>query len=154
LAYASIGRKFIHHQSLSEAVVSDTEPSKNQLALKAFGDAVEDIVREVSRSQPTGIAGAKYIMCFLDLINDGAGVVPVDLAAEALSRIEPPERPRRKDTDITQYEALLSVARASAGLMIELAATDAAAGSRRVRSERKLRAALDEFVAIRGHLPR
>jgi hypothetical protein len=104
---------------------------KDYFAKDRFADAFVDILRELNRQEPKGLPGVSEFCDYNDALKRGAKVKIGELTRAAFERIRPPER-HFDDDEYGQCEAaLLDVALAGLAFLVENAATDEVAKTRR-----------------------
>jgi hypothetical protein len=119
--------------------------NKDLFAKNAFADAFVNILREVNRTQP-GPSGASDLAHFFDMLDRGAKVPFGELTDAALERIRPSEERYYGNDDYKRSaQALLDVAMAGLAFLIENAATDQIAGTRKSKRQHNL------IMAIRNY---
>jgi hypothetical protein len=118
---------------------------KDDFAKNRFADAFVDILREVNRQEPRGLPGVSELSDYNDALKRGARVKIGELTRAAFERIQPPERYFGDDEYGQCKQALLDVALAGLAFLIENAATDEVAKSRRTIRKRKLEMAIREY---------
>jgi hypothetical protein len=125
------------------------EANKDSIALWAFGDAFEDILREVARDRPTGTPGITGMTRFLDMLERGARVDPFDLAVAGLRRVYPDYG--RLDIANPDRQAL-AIAQSALAFLIESRASDKLAPARRLRRRDDLDIRIQDYVEARAAL--
>jgi hypothetical protein len=118
---------------------------KDDFAKDRFADAFVDILRELNRQEPKGLPGASELSDYNDALKRDAKVKIGELTRAAFERIRPPKR-RFDDDEYGHCEkAVLDVALAGLAFLIENAATDEVAKTRRTIRQDKL------IIAIRHY---
>lgn len=122
------------------------EPDNTSFLTEAFADAFEDMLREVTRTQRSGAAGAYALTRFFKMLDQGVNARIVDLSRAALARIDP-----EQDFDRGGERELLltDVARCGLAYLIELKARDAMAGARLIRRQEKFVTSINRFTEDR-----
>jgi hypothetical protein len=133
-------------EQLEEELREEFELNKDFWATEAFANCFVEILREVNRARRGG-CGLLWMMRFFELLHQGAKVNFRTLTQTALRRIKPPDERYWGDERTKKLEqALLDVACAGLALLIENAADDQGAGSRKSQREGKL------VIAIRAYM--
>jgi hypothetical protein len=97
------------------------------------------------RVQPGWSSGAADLHYFFQHLEGAAGLTWGELAAAALKRIQPPNEPAFRAEEPSEDEAMLEVAMTGLAFLIENAATDRTAKTRRTRREDNLIEAIGRY---------
>jgi len=151
---AAEGKRRRREQMHEEGLQAIFEFNKNVWAEGAFADCFINILREVNRVQPNASVVGD-LGRFFKLLDRGAKVNLWTLTQAALERIKPPnERYHGNDEGKLRDQALLDVALAGIAFLVENAATDQNARTRRMKRQDKLELAIRAYMDAHDSLLR
>lgn len=122
------------------------------LAAKAYAAYFVNLLRAVNQPARADMAMASLARSNR-LAQSSSGIQMEDLVEGPLAKIRPPEIQRIPGYDYRRQDTELQVALAGLAFLIENAATDARAGSRRAKRRADLRLAIASYVEARPEFP-
>ena len=128
------------------------EANNRILAIEAYAAYFVNLLRAVDRPARADMAAAS-LASYWRTARSSSGIKMEDVVEGPLAKIRPPKMQRNPGYDYRRQDTELQVALAGLAFLIENAATDAAAGSRRAKRRAGLRLPIENYVDARPEFP-